>query len=118
MTIARSNWDESVILDRAHLAGFTGGDEDLEAEILGIFAANAPNYLETLKTAAVADWKAHAHKLKGAARGIGAWRLAVEAERAETEMPERSDAERAACLAELTVRLDALLAEIRAVVAA
>jgi len=111
--MAETKWDESVVLDRAHLSGFTGGDEDLEEEILGIFAINAPGYLAMLQAAPVTEWKAHAHKLKGAARSIGAWRLAVEAERAELEMPERSDTERAACLVELALRLEELLGVIQ-----
>ena len=78
-----TNWDERVILDDCHLSKFTGGDPDFENQILGIFLDNAPKYLVELDTIDVGNWKATAHKLKGAARSIGAWQLARQAERAE-----------------------------------
>ncbi|WP_020401046.1 Hpt domain-containing protein [Kordiimonas gwangyangensis] len=78
-----TGWDESVVLDATHLRGFTGGDTDLEAQVLQIFQESAPTYLVALEAADASAWQGSAHKLKGAARGIGAWRLAVAAERAE-----------------------------------
>ena len=84
--MVESKWDEAVILDVAHLSGFTGGDPDFESHILGIFVDNAPGYLNALKGTEEDNWKTTAHKLKGAARSIGAWNLARAAERAE-KMP-------------------------------
>lgn len=81
--MAESNWDETVVLDVSHLSGFTGGDPDFECQVLDIFLDNAPGYLEILLSVEAEDWKTSAHKLKGAARSIGAWRLARAAERAE-----------------------------------
>jgi len=81
--LGESKWDEAIILDNSHLSGFTGGDPDFECQVLDIFLANAPNYLEALCATNQVDWKSTAHKLKGAARSIGAWRLARAAERAE-----------------------------------
>jgi HPt (histidine-containing phosphotransfer) domain-containing protein len=78
-----SGWDESIVLDTGHLRGFTGGDSDLEAQVLEIFRDNALAYLSALEAADKTNWKGCAHKLKGAARGIGAWRLASLAERVE-----------------------------------
>lgn len=81
--MAESAWDETIVLDISHLSGFTGGDPDFECQVLDIFLDNAPGYLEALCQTGQEDWRATAHKLKGAARSIGAWRLARVAERAE-----------------------------------
>lgn len=71
-------------IDREHLAGFSGGDKALEAELIVFFADNAVIYIEDLAAAAdAAAWRAVSHKLKGAARSIGALDLGMEAERAE-----------------------------------
>lgn len=84
--MAESNWDETIVLDLDHLSGFTGGDPDFECQVLDIFVENAPGYLDDLCRIEQENWKMTAHKLKGAARSIGAWRLARAAERAE-KMP-------------------------------
>ena len=91
-----SGWDESVVLDPTHLRGFTGGDTDLEAQVLEIFIESAPTYLVALEAAGASEWQGCAHKLKGAARGIGAWCLAVAAERAEHDGHAAGDRQRAA----------------------
>lgn len=71
-------------IDREHLAGYSGGDEALEAELVTFFAENAVLYIEELAAAGDAQaWRAAAHKLKGAARSIGALELGMEAEKAE-----------------------------------
>jgi len=109
-----SNWDESVILDAGHLRGFTAGDTDLEITVLTVFTDNAPGYLETLRTSEGESWKSDAHKLKGAARSIGAWRLARDAERAEfMEKPAPGDAGRDAVLKGLDARLHELIRHIK-----
>lgn len=78
-----SEWDETVIFDRAHLKAFTSGDPFFEKQVIDIFIGNAPLYLDELFSAPHEAWAGLAHKLKGAARGIGAWRLARASERAE-----------------------------------
>ncbi|MFC3051257.1 Hpt domain-containing protein [Kordiimonas pumila] len=109
-----SRWDETIILDISHLASFTGGDEELVNAVLDTFCNNAPKYLVALIEAPASDWKASAHKLKGAARSIGAWRLAAEAERAEhMVVPADDNPKRAVVLKELAKRLEALLRHIR-----
>lgn len=114
--MAESDWDETVVLDRAHLAGFTGGDPSFEKQVLGIFVDNAPGYLEILKACDGDNWKSSAHKLKGAARSIGAWRLARAAERAERMPPPmKADSKREALFSDLQERLDSLLAQIKAI---
>ncbi|TNE66527.1 MAG: Hpt domain-containing protein [Alphaproteobacteria bacterium] len=108
-----SDWDETVVLDDRHLSGFTMGDEDLERQVLQIFSENAPGYLDTLKSAECESWKSDAHKLKGAARSIGAWRLARAAERAEfMGNPRADDPRRQAVLVEMQERLGQLLGAI------
>jgi len=111
--VAESNWDETVILDRHHLAGFTGGDTEFEKQVLGIFVDNAPGYLQHLRTCDPGDWKSSAHKLKGAARSIGAWHLARAAERVEhMRALGEDDPKRGPLFDELEGRLTRLLHQI------
>jgi HPt (histidine-containing phosphotransfer) domain-containing protein len=71
-------------VDFGYLDRFTLGNAQLEAEILGLFCVHAPRYLAALRDAATAQaWQAAAHTLKGAASGIGAWRVGRMAEAAE-----------------------------------
>ncbi len=108
--MAQPTWDESVILDIAHLSGFTGGDPDFENQVLNIFLDNAPGYLISLSETDTENWKAAAHKLKGAARSIGAWRLACAAERAEKmRAPDQGDNTRAPIIATLQTRMSQLV---------
>jgi HPt (histidine-containing phosphotransfer) domain-containing protein len=86
-----ASWDERIVLDTGHLRGFTGGDSDLEAQVLEIFRSSAPAYLSALEAADDAAWKGCAHKLKGAARGIGALRLSCLAERVEHDSAAPTD---------------------------
>ncbi len=105
--MAESSWDETVLLDEKHLREFTGGDTGFQRQVLGIFLENAPLYLETLCRDGNDNWRSDAHKLKGAARSIGAWRLAREAERAEQlGYPADNDPKRIRIAKELQVRLE------------
>ncbi len=71
-------------VDRAYLARFTLGNAALEREVLELFAAQAPVYLQRLREADCAKaWKEATHTIKGSAGAIGAWRLARFAEMAE-----------------------------------
>lgn len=71
-------------IDLAYLARFTLGNDSLEQEILELFEIHAPLYLASLRDAVTAkEWHDAAHTLKGAARGIGAWRVGRCAEVAE-----------------------------------
>ena len=65
--------------------------------MLGLFAAQAPQTLDWLRTAATPkSWRDAAHTLKGSARAVGAWQVATAAEKAETlgfsELEARRDA--------------------------
>ena len=71
-------------VDRAYLARFTLGNAALEREVLELFAAQAPVYLQRLREARCKQaWKEAAHTIKGSASAIGAWRLTRFAEMAE-----------------------------------
>jgi HPt (histidine-containing phosphotransfer) domain-containing protein len=71
-------------IDRAYLARFTLGNAALEREVLELFAAQAPIYLQHLREAHNRKaWKEATHTIKGSASAIGAWRLARFAEMAE-----------------------------------
>jgi HPt (histidine-containing phosphotransfer) domain-containing protein len=71
-------------VDLAYLARFTLGNVTLEREVLALFAAQMPLYLEALRGARVRKaWREAAHGIKGSACAVGAWRLAGCAEFAE-----------------------------------
>jgi HPt (histidine-containing phosphotransfer) domain-containing protein len=83
-------------VDRANLARFTLGNAALEREVLELFAAQAPLYLQSLRQAPTSRaWKEAAHTIKGSALAVGAWRLARFA-----EMAEKLDVEAEMALAE------------------
>ena len=71
-------------VDLQYLGRFTLGDDTLEREVLELFLEHTPTYIANLQNAATAKaWHDAAHTLKGAARGVGAWRLGRCAETAE-----------------------------------
>jgi HPt (histidine-containing phosphotransfer) domain-containing protein len=79
-------------IDREHLARYTFGNTALEIEVLQLFAEQAPRYLESLRTARTETaWRDAAHTLKGSARAVGAFRVALWAEQAEA-LHEHADA--------------------------
>ncbi|MBN8920827.1 MAG: Hpt domain-containing protein [Rhizobiales bacterium] len=61
----------------------TGGDDALAAEVLGLFAAQLEATMATLRGAAPIATGPAAHRLKGAALGVGAFRVAAAAEAVE-----------------------------------
>lgn len=111
---AHHTWDETVVWDEDHFWGLVGGDEDFGRDVLSLFKDQFTTYLDALEEAD-GTWRSCAHKLKGAARSIGAWRLAVQAERLEemTEPARGTDARRST-LEDLEERYQALLKEISA----
>jgi HPt (histidine-containing phosphotransfer) domain-containing protein len=71
-------------VDLAYLARFTLGNVALEREVLQLFAAQMPLYLDALRKARVRKaWREAAHSIKGSAWAVGAWRLAGCAQFAE-----------------------------------
>jgi len=72
------------VLDLDHLRTYTMGSPELEHELLGIFLTQMREYLAGLRQArGHQDWKFAAHTLKGAARALGADRVAQAAEELE-----------------------------------
>ena len=90
-------------MDFAYLENFLAGDTAVVVEVLELFRRHGPPWAEALQ-APDGDWRALAHTIKGAARGVGANALGDACERAE--LGERAD------LAEVRAELLAVLAEV------
>jgi HPt (histidine-containing phosphotransfer) domain-containing protein len=100
-------------LDIAHLKRMTLGDAGLEREVLAMFAAQAVGLMGTLADLP-SDASALAHKLKGSAQGIGAFRVAdaaysLEAALASGDDPARPLAELSEAIAQVRAAIDAIL---------
>jgi hypothetical protein len=91
-----------------YLENFLGGDKAVACEILELFRKQGDAWASGL-AADNPDWRAVAHAIKGAARGIGAEALGEACETAEFGEP--GDLPRA------RIELDAALAEIAAYLA-
>jgi HPt (histidine-containing phosphotransfer) domain-containing protein len=70
-------------IDLAHFEAATFGDRALQREVIGLFEAQAAKLLQTIRTTSGKEQSEAAHALKGAARGIGAFQVADEAEKIE-----------------------------------
>jgi len=105
-------------VDLAHLARYTGGARDLNAEVLRLFADQSAKLLKELRAAVDANdearWRHITHSLKGAAQGIGAFALAEAATVAERLDPAFEAQRTSAALATLKERTEAVQAFIRA----
>ena len=76
----------SAVLDRDHLARYTAGDAALEAELFALLESQIEACVSVLEqTRNEGDWRAAAHTLKGAARGVGAMALGEACAAAETQ---------------------------------
>ncbi|WP_127753493.1 MULTISPECIES: Hpt domain-containing protein [unclassified Devosia] len=74
-------------IDRLHLARQCLGDEGLEQEVLRLFHDTIKSYMARLQRAEDgAETRIALHTLKGAARGVGAWTVADQAQAAEEEL--------------------------------
>ena len=74
-------------IDLVHLARQTGGDQDLERELLALFAQQCVRHLRTIHGGADMQVRLDAaHTLKGAARAIGAWQVAEAADAIERQL--------------------------------
>lgn len=100
-------------LDRAHLERMTFGDQPLAREVLELFLGQAQTLMAGLDRAPPAAVAAAAHRLKGSARGIGAWGVAAAAEAVEQAASTRPEA-LAAALAALGRAVDDAKAAIAA----
>lgn len=72
-------------VDLVHLARQTGGDKSLEAEVLALFARQARQAVAQLSELGTKARAELAHKLAGAAKGVGAFEVARRAEALETK---------------------------------
>jgi len=84
-------------IDLDHLARYTGGDVSLNAEILALFDQQCRMILAELEELAGSDaniraWQELSHKLKGAARGVGAFAIGASAADAEKATPTKARA--------------------------
>ncbi len=80
-------------IDLVHLARQCGGDQDLEQELLALFADQCVKHLMVIRSANARIGSDAAHTLKGAARAIGAWQVAEAAQKVEEALTHRSVAE-------------------------
>lgn len=74
------------VIDLAHLEQQTGGDLELEQELLALFADQCVRMLKLIREARPQDGCNAAHTLKGAARAVGAWSVAAAAEKVEQSL--------------------------------
>jgi HPt (histidine-containing phosphotransfer) domain-containing protein len=71
-------------VDLVHLSRQSLGDRSLENEILRLFHSQSKLYMDRLENATTAEErKMAAHTVVGSARGLGAWKVATEAELVE-----------------------------------
>jgi HPt (histidine-containing phosphotransfer) domain-containing protein len=104
VSVVDAHSDTSVaVLDLAYLRSMTVGDRALEAEVLGLFAAQAEQLSAALASNTGAATPMALHTIKGAARGIGAVRVSRMAELAERAT---GPARQAAAVAGLVAALD------------
>jgi len=96
----------AIAVDFDHLRTYTGGDAEVERDVLRLFVEHSRDMLRALEMAGdERSWKDAAHSLKGSARGIGAWRIAELSERAEKLAGCATPAERSIALGDLKVAL-------------
>ncbi|MBP0617034.1 Hpt domain-containing protein [Jiella mangrovi] len=86
-------------IDLVHLSHQTAGDPALETEVLGLLVIQIERVSSVIETASKEERARLAHALKGAARNLGAFRLAEAAERFERDSAD-------------TAAMDALLREL------
>jgi len=107
-----SDYDEEV-LDLKHLRRYTGGDVQLEIEILTLFEEQAAVWGRLLDpNQPDKAWRDAVHTLKGAARGVGAWRVADLCAQAEDMTGEANLVARAVLLQDLRAALNEAVDEV------
>ncbi len=82
-------------IDLVHLANQTMGDKALEAEVLQMFARQTRRLVHEMASAEAPGVSALAHRLQGAAKAVGAFKVSAAAERVE------ADPSDAGCMASL-----------------
>lgn len=103
------------VLDLPHLERQTFGDRSLEREVLALFDGQCVRLVPAILRGGAPSGAADAaHTLKGAARAVGAWRVATLCETLEDALDAGRPAE---TLARLGTKLEAAVAEARAAAA-
>ena len=78
-------------IDLDHLARYTGGEKDLNGEILRLFDSQITGMVAELNALLESRdgkrWREIAHTIKGAARGVGAFEMGEAAAKAEPVDP-------------------------------
>jgi len=78
-------------IDLEHLAKYTGGEKDLNGEILRLFDDQIASMVIELNGLVASQnskrWREIAHTIKGAARGVGAFEMGEAAAKAEPVNP-------------------------------
>jgi HPt (histidine-containing phosphotransfer) domain-containing protein len=96
------------IFDLAHLRRYTDNDLELECELLRLFRLQIRQYAERLVLITdCEEWRIATHSIKGAARSMGARRIAGIAEMLEVSGPCGNTAEGRALIADLIRDLEA-----------
>jgi HPt (histidine-containing phosphotransfer) domain-containing protein len=108
--------EQGPVLDRAHLARMTMGDEALSLEVLGMFRNQTEMWMRLLgPEIETKDWAGAVHTIKGSARGVGAWPLAQICEDAEADAKVRgplSAGDKIYWREKIAVAIDAVIGEI------
>jgi Hpt domain len=100
------------VLDTAHLAHMTLGEQTLQREVLALFDRQLELLLARMQVAAAPAVAMLAHTLEGSARGIGAWQVASAAEAVEQAAGAGRGAELAVAIARLATAANAARAAI------
>ena len=79
---------EAPPIDMAHLTRHTLGDEEIAREVLDLFLIEMRSAQEVVRGGEETELRAVAHRIKGAARAVGAFGLADIAARIEDEPEE------------------------------
>lgn len=78
----------SPLFDREHLLRYTGEDEALQRELIGLMLDQADRCVGMMALAREpSEWRTAVHTLKGSSRGVGAFALGDLCDEAE-ELPE------------------------------
>jgi HPt (histidine-containing phosphotransfer) domain-containing protein len=99
--------EDAPMLDVGHFNMMTGDDRALQAEIVALFRGQVDQWRTGLRAGQNAQFKT-AHTIKGAARGIGLWRLADACETVETVDRAKAGEAIACALALLDVAVEEL----------
>lgn len=100
------------IFDVAHFRRYTAGNAAFEAEIVDLFLSEMSTSLMALPASVESeDWGGSLHRLRGAALGIGAQRLAGAARCAEA-LPAGKPGERLIAISQIENEVAALIDEL------